>query len=494
MKSTPRRTFLKTSLIVGASAPFTKLSARSGDFSSAAPVGANDRIGVAVVGVRGKGRQLAQIFSQLQGVELRALCDVDQDVLDREITRHRESNPRITPSSDIRKLLENKDIDAVVIATPNHWHSLMAIWACQAGKDVYLEKPVSHCVWEGRKVVEAARKYDRIVQTGTQSRSDTALQEVFAYLQAGNLGKIKVARGLCYKRRDSIGKVSGPQPIPKNIDFDLWTGPAPLGPLMRQELHYDWHWVWATGNGDIGNQGIHEMDMCRWALGQKKLPPRVMSIGGRFGYQDDAETPNTQIAIYDYQPAPLIFEVRGLPQRKDGPAMDLYRGVRVGVVIECEQGYFSGGGGGGWLYDNQGKRIKQFAGSGGGEHPANFIQAVRSRKRADLTADIEEGHLSSALCHMGNISYRLGHCMPPEEVRAAVEKRPEIKESLERFEEHLFSNWVDLKGTGPTLGPWLDFDPAQERFTSQSDFDTGRWANDLARDHYRPPFVVPDQV
>jgi predicted dehydrogenase len=495
MKPTTRRSFLTTSLAAATAGSLLDPTARAGIFSpSATPAGANDRIGVAVVGVRGKGQQLAQIFSQIQGVELRALCDADRDVLDRELTKHRQGNPRIASYVDIRKLLENQDIDAVVIATPNHWHSLMAIWACQAGKDVYVEKPVSHNIWEGRKIVEAARKYDRIVQTGTQSRSDTALQEVFSYLQAGNLGKIKVARGLCYKRRDTIGKVNGPQPIPENVDYDLWTGPAPLVPLMRQELHYDWHWVWMTGNGDIGNQGVHEMDMCRWVLGQDKLPARVMSIGGRFGYQDDAETPNTQIAIYDYQPAPLIFEVRGLPQKKDGPAMDLYRSVRVGVVIECQDGYFAGGGGGGWIYDNQGKRLKQFAGPGGGEHPANFIQAVRSRKRSDLTADIEQGHLSSALCHMGNVSYRLGQCSQPEEVLTAVENRPEIKESLERFEQHLFYNWVDLKRDNPVLGPWLDFDPDQERFISRSAYDTGRWANDLARGHYRPPFVVPEKV
>jgi predicted dehydrogenase len=495
MEPTTRRGFLRTSLIAGTAGGLSHLYSRAGTSSpSMAPAGSNDRIGVAVAGVRGKGQQLARVFSQLEGVELRALCDADRDVLDRELNRYRQENPRVASYIDFRKLLENQDIDAVVIATPNHWHSLMGIWACQAGKDVYVEKPVSHNIWEGRKLVEAARKHDRIVQTGTQSRSDTALQEVFAYLQAGNLGKMKVARGLCYKRRDSIGRVMGPQQIPENVDYDLWTGPAPLVPLMRRELHYDWHWVWMTGNGDIGNQGVHEMDMCRWVLGRDKLPHRVMSIGGRFGYQDDAETPNTQIAVYDYQPVPLIFEVRGLPQRKDGPAMDLYRGVRVGVVVECEEGYFAGGSGGGWLYDNQGKRIRQFAGSGGGEHPANFIQAVRSRNAGDLTADIEEGHLSSALCHMGNISHRLGQRMQAEEITAAVAERADIKDSLGRFEDHLFANWVDLKSDKPTLGPWLEFDPDKEQFVSRSSYDTGRWANEMARGTYRPPFVVPERV
>jgi len=183
----------------------------------------------------------------------------------------------------VRKLLDDKNIDAISTATPNHWHALISVWACQAGKDVYVEKPVSHNVWEGRKIVEAARKYNRIVQTGTQSRSSAALREAIAWVQAGNIGKIKIARGLCYKPRPSIGKVDGPQPVPESINYDLWCGPAPKTPLMRTKLHYDWHWVWATGSGDIGNQGIHQMDICRWATGKAELSPRIVSVGGRLG-------------------------------------------------------------------------------------------------------------------------------------------------------------------------------------------------------------------
>ena len=262
--------------------------------------------------------------------------------------------------TDYRKVLDDKEVDAVVIATPNHWHSLMAIWACQAGKDVFVEKPISHNVWEGRKLVEAARKYNRIVQAGIQSRSDEAFPEVIDYLKQGNLGKIIAAYGLCYKPRESIGKVGGPHPIPKSVDYNLWSGPAPLVPLKRSRFHYDWHWQWAYGNGDIGNQGAHQMDQARRLLGQNGLPRRVMSIGGRFGYDDDGETANSQIAIFDYDPVPLIFEVQGLPRKRGDAAMGNFKGVRIGVIVKCEDGYFAGGGGGGWVYDNNDKKIRQF--------------------------------------------------------------------------------------------------------------------------------------
>ena len=352
---------------------------------------------------------------------------------------------------DIRKLLENNDIDAVSIATPNHWHSLAAIWAIQAGKDVYVEKPVSHNVWEGRQLVNAARKHNRIVQTGTQSRSSTGLIEAMQWLHDGNLGKIKVARGLCYKRRPSIGKTSGPQSTPPTVDYDVWTGPAPMEPLRRAKLHYDWHWVWPTGNGDLGNQGIHEMDVARWALGESQLSPRILSVGGRLGYEDDGTTPNTLIVYHDYPAAPLIFEVRGLPARTGSNKMDQYRGASIGIVIDCEHGYMvipsyervN-------VFDKDGKQFKTFEGKEG--HYANFIQAVRSRKVSDLHADILQGHLSSALCHTGNISYRLGKQMPPDALREAVRDTPEMSETLGRMQEHLGVNGVNLAKTPRRLG------------------------------------------
>jgi hypothetical protein len=231
-----------------------------------------------------------------------------------------------------------KDIDAVSIATPNHWHALASIWAMQAGKDVYVEKPVSHCVWEGRQMVNASRKYGKIVQTGTQSRSSRkGIGAAVKYVQEGNLGKILLSRGLCYKRRGSIGKTEGEQKIPDTVEYDLWCGPGPKGPLMRKQLKYDWHWTWAYGNGDLGNQGIHQMDIARWFLGEMEISPSVWSVGGRLGYEDDGETANTQIIYHGYEKAPMIFEVRGLPENKDSKNMDKFKGAGVGVVVECER-------------------------------------------------------------------------------------------------------------------------------------------------------------
>ena len=485
MKSITRRDFVKSSIAMGAAmaAPFSKAR------------GANGDIRVGVVGFRGKGRHHIEMLRENPGVRIAALCDADREVIDSQVKQFKERNEAVKTYVDIRKLLDDDSIDAIVTATPNHWHALLTIWACQAGKDVYVEKPVSHNIWEGRKMVEAARKYRRIVQTGTQSRSGVAPAEAFKYIHEGNLGKILVARGFCYKRRTSIGKVKGPQALPESIDYNIWTGPAPLKPLMREQLHYDWHWVWDTGNGDIGNQGVHEMDLCRWALGQDKLPPRVMSIGGRFGYDDDGETANTQIAIFDYKPAPLIFEVRGLPNKKpvenERGAMDNYRGVRVGVVIECENGYYAGGGGGGWIYDNNHNKVKQFVGGGRDQHQANFFEAVRSRKVSDLNADILEGHLSSGLCHMANISYRLGAAASQGQIRDALQGNKAAMDSLERFEQHMAANEIDLKKALTTLGAWLTMDTEKEQFVGEW---PAFWANELLTRPYRKPFVVPENV
>jgi predicted dehydrogenase len=491
MQGNNRRDFIKGALAGGLAVGLT--SPRR-VFSASSALGANDAVRVAVVGLRSKGKHHIEMFRAVPGVRVTALCDVDENILNQAVNQLASENAKVEAYVDFRRLLENQEIDAVSIATPNHWHSLMTVWACQAGKDVYVEKPISHDVWEGRKAVEAARKYGRIVQAGTQSRSDEALREVAKYLAGGELGKILRVRGFCYKRRPSIGKVDGPQPIPAGVHYDLWCGPAPLAPLRRSQFHYDWHWVWPTGNGDIGNQGVHEMDMCRWMLEQKRLPPRVFSIGGRFGYDDDGETPNTQIAILDYEPAPIIFEVRGLPQRTGMETMDHYRGVRVGFVVECENGYFAGGAGGGWVHDKQDKRVKQFAGTGGEKHVENFIEAVRSRKTGDLNADIEEGHISSALCHVANVSHRLGTSFAQTEIMDKVKSRTDVSETLGRLSEHLRANGAEAGQARPALGPTLEIPPGQERFASESEYDLGAWANRLVSGAYRPPFVVPEKV
>jgi len=422
-----------------------------------------------------------------KGTRLVALCDVDRDTLSYQVKRAEELGEQVKGYTDVRALLEDKDIDVVTFATPNHWHSLGSIWAIQAGKDVYVEKPVSHEVWEGRQLVNAARKYNRIVQAGTQCRSSQGIAEAIDWLRQGHMGKIVRARGLCYKRRPSIGHVSASQPPPATVDYNLWCGPAPLDPLTRTRLHYDWHWVWPTGNGDLGNQGIHQMDLARWILGEKELSPRVLSVGGRVGYVDDGTTPNTLIVFHDYKAAPLIFEVRGLPSEEGSKKMDRYHGAEIGVVTDCEGGSmvissYSGA----VFFDKNDKELKRFEGSS--SHFANFLASVRSRKSGDLKADVLEGHLSSALCHTGNISYRLGTQHSPEELREAVQATPDLAEALGRMEQHLTANHVDLHATPVLLGAVLKMDSASERFIGN------HRANQMLTREYRKPFVVPKHV
>ena len=489
MNKIPRRRFIRNSLLAAAAFKTWPLMAQSAKLRV---VGANDDVRVAVVGFNGRGKNHIEAFSKMKGARLVALCDVDSVVLGKELQKATEAGNKVEGYTDVRKLLENKDIDAVTFATPHHWHALGAIWAAQAGKDVYVEKPASHEVWEGRKMVEAARKYNRMMQVGAQCRSSVGLQEAIAWLHEGHLGKIIRARGLCYKRRESIGKTTGPQPIPESVNYDLWCGPAPIDPPRRNSkkngpIHYEWHWFWEYGNGDLGNQGIHQMDIARWALGEPEISPRVLSVGGRLGYEDDGQTPNTQIVFHDYKAAPLIFEVRGLPAAEGSTKMDAYHGASIGVVIDCEGGsivipsYTKA-----IVRDRDGKEIKTY--EAGGDHFANFIQAVRSRRTSDLHADIAEGHVSAALCHTGNISYRLGKPMSPEAIRDAVKADRDLAESLGRMEEHLAANKVDLHQTPLTLGPALIMNAKTERFTNNEE------ANQLLTREYRKPFVVPEKV
>ena len=484
MKSSNRRSFLKTA---GAAASTFYIAKTS--WAQSSP---GDTIHTAVIGFRGRGRgHISEIIGlKHKGVALSALCDVDDQVLAGGLDNLKKKNITAKGYTDLRRLLENKDIDAVTIATPNHWHALAAIWAIQAGKDVYVEKPVSHNVWEGRQIVRAARKYKRMCQTGTQSRSATAIQQAVKYVQEGKLGKILISRGLCYKLRGSIGRTDGPHRVPVNIDYNLWSGPAPLEPPRRNSkshgpIHYDWHWMWNYGNGDLGNQGIHQMDIARWFLGEPELSPRVWSLGGRVGYRDDAETPNTQIVYHDYEKAPLIFEVRGLPESKTARKRPRFMGADVGVIVHCEEGHVQVGGGT-KAFDKKGKLIKEWKGSS--SHFQNFFEACRTRDYNDLNADILQGHLSSALCHTGNISYRLGQQTPTEKIAASIKSSRGASESYERMLEHLKQNEVSLEEYPLTLGPVLQMDPKTERFI---DNDA---ANKLLTREYREPFVVPAEV
>ena len=497
MNHLTRRTFLKTSAFAAAGGA---LSARS--WSQVA--GANGDVRVAVIGLGGRGLgSHTPSLLRLPGVRIVALCDPDTDALGRARKAMREKGEAVKKFTDVRELLAFPDLDAVTIATPNHWHSLGAIWACQAGKDVYVVKPVSHNVWEGCQLVAAAAKYQRVVQAGTQIRSGEGLREAVAWVRAGHLGRVIASRGFCYKRRESIGKTSGPQPVPPAVNYDQWCGPAPMEPLRRKRLHYDWHWVDVTGNGDVGNQGIHQMDVARWFLGETGLPRSTLSVGGRLGYEDDGNTPNTQIVIHDYASAPLIFEVRGLPagaaaaapasgaaegRRGARSGMDKYRDttVSIGNVIECEGGrvvtdsYFTA-----TAFDKAGKVIRQFKGND--THMANFIDVVRSRKVADLRGPILEGHLSSALCHLGIISHKLGQAVPAGQLREKIKGNGPLAEAFGRMAEHLAANGVDLDRTPATLGVPLEVDAKAERFRGEF----AKIANPLLTRQYRAPFVVP---
>ena len=485
MSQWTRRRFLQTAAATAVGMTFgcRTTAAKRGNIR-----GANEDIRMSVIGIRGQGGGHINEWRNLPGVRLVAICDVDSQVLARRARELENNNIQVRQYTDVRRLLEDPEIDAVSIATPNHWHALATIWACQAGKDVYCEKPLTHNVWEGRKVMDAAEKYGRIVQCGMQRRSDEGWMEAIEWVNQGNIGRVLYSRGLCYKRRESIGKVSGPQTPPASVDYDLWCGPREVTPLMRRELHYDWHWVWPTGNGDIGNQGVHQVDVAAWAINEQTLPTSVFSVGGRFGYDDDGETPNTQFIFLDYKPVPIIFEVCGLPLRPGVDTMPVYKNGRIANVIECEGGYLTEG----WAYDNDGRRIRQFPVRSGGPIYANFIQAVRSRRSEDLVAPPLIGHIAAACCHLGNISHRVGEEASPEEIADALSGNDVMLETFERFSEHLAVNGVDLRTDKAVLGPQLQFDPRREQFVGSG--PVVRRANELLTEDYRREFRIPNRV
>src|SRR3984957_10678249 len=362
MKPIARRSFLRGSMTAGLALGMPGLTLGAGPRS----VGPNDTVNIAVIGlgsttavggVGGRGHQLIGRLREIPGAKIVALCDADQSHLDRELEAARDHGGQVTAYHDPREVFDDKGVDAVVIALPNHWHALATVWASQAGKDVYVEKPFSYNLWEGQQMVAAAREHGRMVQVGTQNRSSLFLRRVFDRLRGGEFGAIRFAHAMVYRARDGIGSVDAPVAPPRSVDYDLWCGPAPKKPLARKQLHYEWHWFWDTGNGEMGNNGIHVIDVCRWALGQDRTPPRAMSIGGRFGFRDCGETANTHIALLDFQPAPLICEVRNVSAGKSADSVGKFRGQNKGVVGGFEGGYIRGDASGGAFFDRQGKKI-----------------------------------------------------------------------------------------------------------------------------------------
>jgi predicted dehydrogenase len=398
---------------------------------------ANDTIRIGVVGFNGRGMNHIQAFGAMANVEIAALCDIDAAVMEKgvqAVTRGGKKAP--ATYVDIRKMLENKSIDAITIATPNHWHTLMTIWGLQAGKDVYVEKPCSYNLFECKQIVAAAKKYgDRIVSHGTQGRAAPAVLEAIEKLRAGVIGDVYLARGLCYKWRDTIKKTPV-EPVPAGVDYDLWTGPAPQREFTRNRFHYNWHWFWDTGNGDIGNQGVHEIDIARWGLGVT-YPTKVSAIGGHFMFDDDQETPNTLVANYEFlsggKKKMMTFEVRHWITNDEASI----RGANVTNNVIGDTFYGSNG----YLAVDTEARYATFVGRrqeagpalrGGGDTFKNFIEVMRSRKAADLRAPIEEGAISCALIHLANASYRLGRTLNFDEKSMSVAGDKEADAMLTR--------------------------------------------------------------
>jgi len=420
------------------------------------PIGANDRINLAVIGIRGRGQSHIQNFGGMKNVHVKTLCDVDEKLYPDRIKMAEEVQGS-TPGTeyDIRRVLDDKDIDAVAFATPNHWHALGSIWACQAGKHVYCEKPSSHNIWEGRKMIDAARKYNRIVQIGYQNRSRQNTNAAMKFIHEGGIGKVYMARGMCFKPRGDIGNPSN-QPVPEGLHYDLWLGPAQERPFNPNYVHYNWHWHWAFGNGDTGNQGPHQFDIARWGLNKDEAPIKVASKGGYFVFDSTQETPNTQTSIFEYEDGTILeFETRGLLTNGEFGEP----GRTIGNFFYGSEGVLQIDAGGNWKtwmgrdyepgpsseetseeeYD-----AMNLLGTGGGGHFDNFIAAVRSGNPDDLTCDVEVGHRSTILPLMANVSYRVGR--------------------------------------------ELRFDGLSERFVDDDE------ANDYLTRDYREPFIVPKRV
>ncbi|UCD74477.1 MAG: Gfo/Idh/MocA family oxidoreductase [Phycisphaerales bacterium] len=439
--------------IVAAGALASSAASRTLPIVQSRVIGANDRINMAVIGIRSRGMQLAKGFAKIPNVHIKTLVDVDENLFPERVGQMEEAQGSAPATEwDLRRALDDPDINAVAIAAPDHWHALATVWACQAGKHVYVEKPCCHNVWEGRKMVEAARRYDRMVAVGFQNRSIANVRAAMKFLHGGGLGDVYMARGLCFKPRESIGHRQN-EPVPEGVHYDLWLGPAPQRPFNRNHFHYEWHWNWTYGSGDIGNQGPHQFDIARWGLNESVHPVRISSSGGYFKWDSDQQTPNTQTATFEYADGKILqFEVRGLYTNAED-------GIRIGNLFFGTEGWMHVNGSTWKTYFGRknepgpsSESAEEFAdpanlaGTGGGGHFANFIFALRSGDRNNLTSEIEQGFISTALPLLANIAYRTGAA--------------------------------------------LSFDGAAEHFTGQ----LAPEANELLTRNYREPYVVPKQV
>ena len=504
-----RRRFLEDSLLgitAAAGAAYTA-SATALAQQATGSASANDKIGVAIIGSGGRAGDHRGYFTRNNRCAILYIVDPDAsrmpDKLVNDIAATQDGiKPQRIP--DMRRAFDDKSVDIVSVATSNHWHALTGVWAVQAGKHVYLEKPGSHNVYEGMALAAASKKYNKVVQIGTQCRSNPSNINAVAFIREGGIGEVKFSRGLCYKRRPAIGAL-GNFPIPVGVDYDIWSGPAPIRPITRQRFDYDWHWQRLYGNGDLGNQGPHQTDIARWHLGVERHPNVIIAYGGRLGYDkanpkdndpnyiDAGDTANTEVAIYDYGDKCMVFETRGLatPSLRipNAAANDNRAAASVGVitygskgyVVQSEYGYSA-------AYDLEGTRIKEF--TGGGDHFRNFVDAVAKGDPSAVNADAACGALSSALSHFGNISYYLGE-KNKVSVAELKERLKEIKsldnndETVDRTVAHLQASKVELDKTPMSVGPLLKFDNETKRFTNNDE------ANAMLTREYRAPYIVP---
>jgi predicted dehydrogenase len=483
--SLTRRNFLKAAA-VGVAAPL---------FVPQTAFGANETVNIGIIGlgIRGAETHLKR-FAKQQNVKVVALADPDRARTDATVAKlEKEFGQKADGYADMRKIFERKDVDAVSVAIMNHWHGLATIWACEAGKHVYCEKPLSHFIWEGRQMVNAAEKYNRLIQCGTQNRSRQSTRDAIEYIKSGKIGKIKYITAFANKLRKSIGKRTEPLPIPATIDYDLWCGPAKDGPIYRDRLQYDCSFTWNMGDGESSNQGVHEIDIARWVLGINEMPRRVISLGGRFIWDDAGDVPNTQIIYYDY-PVPILYEVHNMRESKDpkSPETNTF-GFKDAIMVHGEGGQvLIGNYDDSVAFDTEGKKITSW--SFVGEHPANggdthfenFIAAVRSGRKEDLNADVLTGHISTTICNAGNVSYRLGKPASVSEQKAAIADIPFFGEMHERYLKHIAQHDVDPNTT--ILGPWLTCDPANECFKDNAE------ANKIVHGWYRTPYTVKEVV
>jgi len=482
-----RRSFLRNTAIAGAaiSLPGTRLHAATNN------LGPNDQINIGMIGAGGRASELLNAIQEVGGTKVLAVADPD---IDRATALAKKCDAK--PYQDLRTIIDDVNVHAVFIATCNHWHCLAAIWAMQAGKDVYVEKPLSHTQWEGRQVIQATRKYGRIVQVGTQQRSDPMQAELKKFLHKDkSLGKIEYAQANRLGVRETIGKRNTALVIPKEVNYDLWLGPAAEEPLLRDKLHYDWHWTYNTGNGEMGNWGVHVLDDVRNVAYQDSasLPNSVFAVGGRVAWNDAGNTPNVHYAIFETESFPTLIALSNLPGGKamkgswDSKGGRPASGPGSGYVVACEGGYLLGSRQNGRAIDREGKTIRTFK---GGDivplHVKNFFDAMRSRDRDSLNAEVQVGHDSTGWCNLANVGYRTASTFDKDQlVRAGanLEAWPTLMKEMETQLKPLGVEASDLH-----VSPKLTHDPKTEKFTG----DHADVANSFLKRTYRKGYEFPE--